>query len=55
VEYANRVVFEAVLPSARGNIAAAADRAADIVYEQVSSAAVGQLLFREADLAADEF
>lgn len=55
VEYANRVVFEAVLPTARGNIAATADRAVDIVYEQVSSAAVRLLLFHEADLAADEF
>ena len=55
VEYANRMVFEAVLSSARGNIAATANRAADIVYEHVTSAAVARLLFREADLAADEF
>lgn len=55
VEYANRVLFEAVLPSARGNIAASADRAADIAYERVSAAAVERLLFREPDLAADEF
>jgi curli production assembly/transport component CsgE len=55
IEYANRLLFEAVLPSARGNIGATADRAVEMVYERVSAAAVERLLFREPDLGADEF
>jgi curli production assembly/transport component CsgE len=55
IDYANRTVFEAVLPAARGNIAGTSSRAVDVVYERVSAAEVERLLFREPDLAADEF
>lgn len=55
VEYANRTIFEAVLPTARGNIPAISARAADIAYQNVSAAEAQRLLFRDQDLAGDEF
>lgn len=55
IEYANRIVFETVLPAARGNIKAISARAVEIAYQNVSNAEVQRLLFREQDLAGDEF
>lgn len=55
IEYANRIVFETVLPAARGNIKAISVRAVEIAYQNVSNAEVQRLLFREQDLAGDEF
>lgn len=55
VEYANRTIFEAVLPAARGNIPAISARAVEIAYQNVSAMEVQRLLFRDQDLAADEF
>lgn len=55
VEYANRTVFETVLPAARGNVRALSARAADIAYQNVSNAEVQRLLYRDQDLAGDEF
>lgn len=55
VEYANRTVFETVLPAARGNIKAISARAVEAAYQNVSNAAVQRLLFRDQDLAGDEF
>jgi curli production assembly/transport component CsgE len=54
VEFANRTVFEAVLPAARGNVRALSESAADIAYEAVSNSAAGSLLFHDPDLARDE-
>lgn len=54
IDYANRTVFEAVLPGARGNIPAIGERAVEIAYNAVSDADVKRLLFRDADLGADE-
>ena len=55
VEYANRTVFETVLPAARGNIKAISARAVEIAYQNVTNAQVQRLLFRDQDLAGDEF
>lgn len=55
VEYANRTIFEAVLPTARGNIPAINAQAVQIAYQNVSAAEVQRLLFRDQDLAGDEF
>jgi curli production assembly/transport component CsgE len=55
IEYANRTIFETFLPAARGNIRAISARAVEIAYQNVSNAAVQRLLFREQDLAGDEF
>ncbi len=55
IEYANRIVFETVLPAARGNVKAISARAVEIAYQNVSNAAVQRLLFRDQDLAGDEF
>jgi curli production assembly/transport component CsgE len=54
VEYANRTVFEGVLPAARGNVRALSERAADIAYDAVSTTEATRLLFHDPDLAADE-
>lgn len=55
IEYANHTIFETVLPAARGNIQSICARAVEITYQNVSNAAVQRLLFREQDLAGDEF
>lgn len=55
IEYGNRTVFQALLPTARGNIRALGERAVDIVYENISAAETARLLFRDDDLAGDEF
>jgi curli production assembly/transport component CsgE len=55
VDYANRTVFQALLPPARGNIQAVSERAVDIAYENISAAEAARLLLREDDLAGDEF
>lgn len=55
IEYANRTVFDTALPTARSNIKAISARAVEIAYPTVSNAAVQRLLFRELDLAGDEF
>lgn len=55
VEYANRTIFEVLLPAARGNIPAIAARAAEIAYQNVSATELQRLLFRDQDLAGDEF
>ena len=55
IDYANRTVFEAVLPPARGGIRALSESAVEIAYQNVSNAEVQRLLLRDQDLARDEF
>jgi curli production assembly/transport component CsgE len=55
IDYGTRTVFHALLPPARGNIRAAGERAVDIAYENISAAEAERLLFRDDDLAGDEF
>jgi curli production assembly/transport component CsgE len=55
IDYRNRTIFQAVLPPARGNIRAVGERAVDVAYESISAAEAERLLFRDDDLAGDEF
>lgn len=55
IDYGNRTIFQALLPAARGNIRALCEQAVDIAYENISSAQAERLLFRDDDLAGDEF
>jgi curli production assembly/transport component CsgE len=55
IDYASRTVFEGVLPTARGNVRALSEYAVEVAYEAISNAEAQRLLFREPDLAADEF
>jgi curli production assembly/transport component CsgE len=54
IEFANRTVFEAVLPAARGNIRALSENAVEVAYEAVARSAAARLLLSDADLARDE-
>jgi len=54
VDYGNRTVFQAVLPTARGLIRAFSEQAVDISYERIVSIQVQNQLFQEQDLAPDE-
>lgn len=55
IEYAQRRVFHAQLPTARAAIKALSERAALAVSQQVADTEVERLLFRDADLGPDEF
>lgn len=55
IEYAQRRVFQAVLPPNRSNIKAVVDQAVEIAYKNVADAEVQRLLFREPDIGPDEF
>lgn len=54
VEYAQRRVFEAVLPSSRSNIKSMSETAAEISYKNVVDAEVQRKFFRDHDLGPDE-
>lgn len=54
IEYANRTVFQASLPTSRPAIPGLGRQAAEAVRRRVVDAEVERLLFREADLGADE-
>lgn len=55
IDYADRTVFETVLPPNRGSIPAISERAAEMTYESVVNANVRRLLFRDDEFAPDEF
>ncbi len=54
IEYAQRRIFQAQLPTGRAGIRALSDQAVEIAYQQVTDIDVERLLFRDADLGADE-
>lgn len=54
VEFENRRVFEQFLPPKRASLKPIAERAAAVAYDNVVQADIARLLFRDADLAADE-
>jgi curli production assembly/transport component CsgE len=54
VEYAQRRVFQALLPTARAAIKALSDQAVAVAYQKAADAEVERLLFRDVDLGADE-
>ena len=54
VEYANRRVFEVVLPPNRSNIKAISEQAVEISYKNAVDAEVQRLFFRDLDIGPDE-
>ncbi|AQV96463.1 hypothetical protein BJN34_21585 [Cupriavidus necator] len=54
VEFESRRVFEQFLPPRRAALKQIAERAAAVAYDNVVQADIARLLFRDADLAADE-
>lgn len=54
IEYAQRRVFQAVLPPTRTNIKAMSEQAVEVAYPRVIDVEVQRLLFRDPDLGADE-
>lgn len=55
IEYADRTVFETVLPPSRSSVQALSESAAQITYDNVMNANVQRLLFRDDEFAPDEF
>lgn len=55
VEFAQRRVFQAPLSSARSGLRGLSEQAVDLVYQTVIDTEADRLLFRDADLGADEF
>ena len=54
VEYAQKRIFQAVLPSSRSNIKALSEQAVEVTYQKVVDAEVDRLLFRDSDIGPDE-
>lgn len=55
VEYNNTRVYQTVLPTLRAEVNLIADVAAANAYQTISDLEVQRLLFKDADLGADEF
>ncbi|WP_136419738.1 CsgE family curli-type amyloid fiber assembly protein [Herbaspirillum sp. ST 5-3] len=54
IEFANRKVFETVLPANRSYIKSISEQAVEIVHRNAIDAEVQRLLFREDDIGPDE-
>ena len=54
IEYAQRRVFQAFLPTGRAGIRALSEQAVEAAYQKVADAEVERLLFRDADMGSDE-
>lgn len=54
VEFAQRKVFQAVLPANRSNVKALAEQAVEITFKNVVETEVQRLMFRDPDVAPDE-
>ena len=54
IEYAQRRIFQAALPTGRAGIRQLSEQAADIAFQKVTDAEVERLLFRDADIGPDE-
>ncbi len=54
IEYAQRPIFQAVLPTGRAGIKTLSEQAVELAYQKVADIEIGRLLFRESDLGADE-
>jgi len=55
VEYVGRVIFQGVLPPSRAAIGPISQQAVEISYDSVVNSEVQRLLFRNDELAPDEF
>jgi curli production assembly/transport component CsgE len=54
VEYAQRRVFQAVLPPARANIRSLTEQAVEIAYQNIVETEMQRLLFKDSDVGPDE-
>jgi curli production assembly/transport component CsgE len=54
IEYAQKRVFQASLPSALSHIRALSEQAADIAYRRIADVEIERLLVRETDVGPDE-
>jgi curli production assembly/transport component CsgE len=54
IEYAQKRVFQAFLPSSIANIKALSEQAAEVAQQKVADVEVDRLLFREAEFGPDE-
>ena len=54
IEYAQRPIFQAVLPASRAAVKALSEQAVTITYQKVADTEVERLLFRDVDLGVDE-
>jgi curli production assembly/transport component CsgE len=55
IEFAQRRVFQANLSPSRSALKAMSEQAVEIAYQNIVDADIQRLLFRDRDLAADEF
>jgi curli production assembly/transport component CsgE len=55
IEFAQRRVFQANLPPSRSAVKAMSEQAVEIAYQNIVDAEVQRLVFKDDDLAADEF
>jgi curli production assembly/transport component CsgE len=54
IEYAERRIFQAQLPTGRAGIKALSEQAVDFAYQKLADAEVERLLFRDPDFGSDE-
>lgn len=54
VEYAQKRIFQASLPSSRAGIKSLSEQAVDLAYQNVVDAEVNQMLFHDSDIGPDE-
>jgi curli production assembly/transport component CsgE len=54
IEYAQRRIFQAALPTARSGIRELGEQAVELVYQKIADTEVERLLFRDVDLGPDE-
>lgn len=54
IEYAQRRIFQASLPTGRAGIKELSEQAVEVAYQRITDAEVERLLFRDIDLGPDE-
>jgi curli production assembly/transport component CsgE len=54
IEYAQRRIFQAQLPSGRSGIKAVSEQAVDVAYQQLADAEAERVLFKDPDVGPDE-
>jgi curli production assembly/transport component CsgE len=54
IEYAQRRIFQAQLPSGRSGIKVLSEQAVDVAYQQLADADAERVLFKDPDVGPDE-
>ena len=54
IEFAQRRIFQAALPTSRGGIRSLAEQAIEVAHQLIGDAEVDRLLFRDVDVGPDE-